>query len=101
MCKLVAGASGAVKLDVIVAGDGGEQDFVGLRIDSSQHINVTAATLHVGHIAISVDAADIDCKWLSGDVDIDFVGSFGGVNADFNGVEYTSGGAETFIAIFG
>lgn len=101
MSELVAVTSGAVKLDVIVARDRGEQDFVSFGIDGGKHVDVATTTLHVGHVSISVDTADIDCEWFGGDVDIDFVGSFGGVNANFDGVEYTGSGTETFVAIFG
>lgn len=73
MGELVAIAGGAVKLDIIVARNGSEENFVRLGVDGGEYVNIAAAALHVGHVAISVDATDVDREWFGGDVDINFV----------------------------
>ena len=100
MSQLVAGASGAVKLDVIVAGDGGEQDFVGFGIDRGKHINVATTTLHIRHVAVSINAANKDSKRLGRNVDINICNIFS-IYANLNGIKDASSSAKAFFATFG
>lgn len=99
MGKFVAVASSAMELYIIIAWDRSEQNFVGGGVDGSKHVDITAATLHIGHVAIGINTADKDSERLGRDVDI-ATKNFFGVNTDFDSVKDAGGFAETIFAIF-
>lgn len=101
MGKFVAVASSTVELNVIIARNGRKQNFVSFWVDGGKHIDVAAATLHVGHITISINTANENCEWFGSDINIDFVDGAFGVDANFDGIEYAGGSTKTLVAIFG
>ena len=68
MGELVFKAGSAMKLDVIVAWDAGQEDFMSFGIDGYNHVDVASGDS--GDIAISINATDVDIKRIAGDVDV-------------------------------
>lgn len=69
-----------MELDVVVAWDAGQEDFMSFGIDGYNHVNVASGDS--GDIAISINAADVDVKRVAGDVDL---GDFKIFDRGFNG----------------
>lgn len=84
--EFVAVASGAMELYIIIARDRSEQNFVGGGVDGSEHVDIATATLHVGHVAIGIDAADENSEWFGGYINVDIAYGICGVNANFNSI---------------
>jgi hypothetical protein len=74
---------------------------VSLRVDSSKHIYIAATALHAGNVTIGINAANIDCKRLSGDINFVFTDGSFGVDANLNSIDNASIFAKTGFFVGG
>lgn len=70
-----------MELDVVVAWDAGQKDFMGFGINRDNHVDV--ASCDGGDVAVSVDTANINVEGVFGDVDVGGFAIFDfGLNGD-------------------
>lgn len=86
-----------MELDVVVAGDGREEDRVSNWVDGDKHIDITATA--IGDIAIRIGTANEDGKRLCRDVDIGMRHSGVGRNFELDSVNNAGIGGKIGIVI--
>lgn len=96
--EFVFGAGSAGKLNIIIARDGSEENFVSLRVNRGNHIDVAAAA--VGNRTIGISAANENVERFSHDIDDGVSNFFVNIHGDFDSIENASEAAEVFVIFF-